>query len=151
MARMHSKGRGGSGSSKPHVDSLPEWSESDAEAVEALVLSLHEAGNPPAVIGTILRDQHAVPSVRKVCGVRIVQILSKNGVEPRFPDDMMNMMRKALRLIDHLDGNRKDLHNQRQLHLTESKIRRIARYYKGRGTLDSEWIYKRDELRLIVE
>ena len=64
---------------------------------------------------------------------------------------MMNLMRRALRLIDHLESNRKDRHNSRQLELTESKIRRLSRYYKGRGQLDTEWAYKRDELRLMVE
>ena len=151
MARMHSKGTGTSGSSKPYTDSLPEWSETDPKAVEELIISLHEAGNPAAVIGIILRDQHAVPSVRKVCGSRISQILAKNGVELAYPADMMNLMRKALNLIDHVENNRKDLHNQRQLHLTESKIRRLGRYYQGRGVLDSEWAYKRERLRLIVE
>jgi small subunit ribosomal protein S15 len=54
-------------------------------------------------------------------------------------------------LIDHLESNRKDRHNSRQLELTESKIRRLSRYYKGRGQLDAEWAYKRDQLRLMVE
>jgi len=80
-----------------------------------------------------------------------VQILSRNGHVARFPEDMMNLMRKALRLIDHLDLNRKDLHNLRQLELTEARIRRLARYYIGRGVVDSDWTYKRDQLRLLVE
>ena len=64
---------------------------------------------------------------------------------------MMSLMRRALRLINHLDSNRKDRHNSRQLELTESKIRRLARYYQGHGLLDTEWAYKRDQLRLMVE
>ena len=63
----------------------------------------------------------------------------------------MNMMRKALGLIDHLDNNRKDLHNNRLLNLIESKIRRSARYYKSKGMLSDSWDYKRDQLRLMVE
>ena len=34
MARMHSPGRGKSGSTKPLVDKAPEWSNADAKAVE---------------------------------------------------------------------------------------------------------------------
>ncbi len=151
MSRMHSKGRGRSGSTRPISTDAPDWSQSDPESVEALVLSLAEEGHSPAVIGTILRDRHAVPSVKAVCGERIVQILSRNGHVARFPEDMMNLMRKALRLIDHLDLNRKDLHNLRQLELTEARIRRLARYYIGRGVVDSDWTYKRDQLRLLVE
>jgi len=151
MARMHSPGRGKSGSTKPMVDKAPEWSNTDAKEVTELILSLAAEGHNPATIGTILRDQHAVPDVRLVVGKRLGQVLAENDVNPKYPEDMMNLMRRALRLIDHLGSNRKDRHNSRQLELTESKIRRLSRYYKGRGQLDTEWAYKRDELRLMVE
>ena len=148
---MHSPGRGKSGSTKPMVDKAPEWSNTDAKEVTELILSLAAEGHNPATIGTILRDQHAVPDVRLVVGKRLGQVLAENDVNPKYPEDMMNLMRRALRLIDHLESNRKDRHNSRQLELTESKIRRLSRYYKGRGQLDTEWAYKRDELRLMVE
>ena len=151
MARMHSPGRGKSGSTKPMVDKAPEWSNTDAKEVTELILSLAVEGHNPATIGTILRDQHAVPDVRLVVGKRLGQVLAENDVTPKYPEDMMNLMRRALRLIDHLQSNQKDRHNSRQLELTESKIRRLSRYYKGRGQLDTEWAYKRDELRLMVE
>ena len=151
MARMHSPGRGKSGSTKPIVDAAPEWSNTDAKAVTELILSLAGEGHSTAEIGTILRDQHAVPDVRLVVGKRIGQVLSENDITGKFPEDMMSLMRRALRIIDHVDGNRKDLHNTRQLELTESKIRRLARYYQGRGLLASDWAYKRDQLRLMVE
>ena len=151
MARMHSPGRGKSGSTKPMVDKAPEWSNTDAKEVTELILSLAAEGHNPATIGTILRDQHAVPDVRLVVGKRLGQVLAENDVNPKYPEDMMNLMRRALRLIDHLESNRKDRHNSRQLELTESKIRRLSRYYKGRGQLDTEWAYKRDQLRLMVE
>ena len=151
MARMHSPGRGKSGSPTPMVDKAPEWSNTDAKEVTELILSLAAEGHNPATIGTILRDQHAVPDVRLVLGKRLGQVLAENDVTPKYPEDLMNLMRRALRLIDHLDANRKDEHNSRQLELTESKIRRLSRYYKGRGQLNSEWTYKRDELRLMVE
>ena len=151
MARMHTQGRGKSGSTKPMVDKAPEWSNTDAKEVTELILSLAGEGHNPATIGTILRDQHAVPDVRLVVGKRLGQVLAENDVNPKYPEDMMNLMRRALRLIDHLESNRKDRHNSRQLELTESKIRRLSRYYKGRGQLDTEWAYKRYELRLMVE
>ena len=151
MARMHSPGRGKSGSTKPLVDKAPEWSNTDPKDVTALILSLAEEGHTPTAIGTILRDQHAVPDARLVVGKRIGQVLIENEITPQYPEDMMSLMRRALRLINHLESNRKDLHNSRQLELTESKIRRLSRYYQGRGQLDTEWAYKRDQLRLMVE
>lgn len=148
---MHSPGRGKSGSTKPLVDKAPEWSNTDPKAVTALILSLAEDGHNTATIGTILRDQHAVPDARLVVGKRIGQVLAENDITPQYPEDMMSLMRRALRLINHLESNRKDLHNSRQLELTESKIRRLSRYYQGHGLLDTEWAYKRDQLRLMVE
>jgi len=151
MARMHNPGRGKSGSTKPFTDTAPDWSLTDSKEIESLILTLAEEGHSTATIGSILRDQHAVPDVKLATGKRISAILADNDVTMAYPEDMMNLMRKGLRLIDHLEGNRKDLHNGRQLELCESKIRRLARYYQGQGMIDSDWAYKRDQLRLIVE
>jgi small subunit ribosomal protein S15 len=151
MARMHSKGKGTSGSSKPNTDTAPSWSESDKSTVEELILKYAKDGYSSAKIGTMLRDMHAVPDVRLVMGERISQTLARNDMTSTYPEDMMNLMRKALSLIDHLGSNRKDLHNRRQLELCESRIRRLARYYIGTGRLSSSWAYKRDQLRLMVE
>jgi small subunit ribosomal protein S15 len=151
MARMHSGGKGKSGSTRPDVREVPEWSEKDTSAVESLILELHEEGNSNAMIGTILRDQHSVPSVKLLLGKTLGSVLTEAGKTREVPEELMNMMRKAQVLIDHLEGHRKDLHNGRQLNLIESKIRRSARYYKANGMLAEEWNYKRDQLRLMVE
>ena len=101
----------------------------------------------------ILRDQHAVPDVRSVLGgKRISAVLAENEIGGSYPEDMMNLMRKAVGIIDHLgSGNHKDVHNKRALELTEAKIRRLAKYYIGEGRIPSDWKYKRDQLRLMVE
>ena len=151
MARMHSKGKGTSGSSKPNNNTAPSWSESDKETVEELILKYANEGHSSAKIGSLLRDMHAVPDVRLVMGERISQTLSRNNLDSTYPEDMMNLMRKALSLIDHLSSNKKDLHNRRQLELCESRLRRLAKYYVGTGRISSTWTYKRDQLRLMVE
>ena len=151
MARMHSKGKGTSGSSKPNNDTAPSWSESDKGTVEELILKYANEGHSSAKIGTLLRDMHAVPDVRLVMGERISQTLSRNNLDSTYPEDMMNLMRKALSLIDHLSSNKKDLHNRRQLELCASRLRRLAKYYVGTGRISSTWTYKRDQLRLMVE
>ena len=151
MARMHSKGKGTSGSSKPNNDTAPSWSESDKGTVEELILKYANDGHSSAKIGSLLRDMHAVPDVRLVMGERISQTLSRNNLDSTYPEDMMNLMRKALSLIDHLSSNKKDLHNRRQLELCESRVRRLAKYYVRTGRISSTWTYKRDQLRLMVE
>ena len=151
MGRMHSGGKGKSGSRRPNISEVPEWSEQDKEVVVARILKLHEEGKSSAVIGTILRDQYAVPNVQLLLGKKVMEVLRDNDKAPDVPEEIMNLLRRAVSLVDHLDNNRKDLHNRRQLELVESKIRRIARYHTGEGNLPSDWSYKRDQLRLMVE
>ncbi len=152
MARMYKSRRGKSGSSKPHVSEAPEWSNTNSDEVAKLVVELGKQGHSSAEIGSILRDQHSVPNVKLVTGQRIGAILSENDIGGTYPEDLMNLMRQAVRLIEHLgSGNHKDLHNKRSLEITESKIRRLASYYISEGKMPSDWRYKRDELRLMVE
>lgn len=151
MARMYTHRRGKSGSTKIHGQDLPDWSNTDKDEVEKIILSLHDSGHSSAEIGTILRDQHAVPDLRRVIGMRVSAFLAEKGKVSTYPEDMMNLMRKAVSLIDHLSSNRKDLHNMRSLELTESKIRRLAKYYQSHGRLAADWKYKRDQVRLMVE
>ena len=151
MSRMHSKGKGSSGSTKPHSNAPPEWSNSDKKEIEELIVQLSDEGHTNASIGTVLRDKHGVPDVRLVTGERISQTLNRLGKSAGLPEDLMSLMRRALRLLDHLSQNSKDIHNRRQLELCESKIRRLSRYYKENNQIDSDWTYKRDQLRLMVE
>ena len=113
MARMHSGGKGKSGSTKPDSKAPPSWSNSDKKEVENLISELANEGNTSAMIGTILRDKYGVPNVRLVMGERISQILERQERAPEIPEDLMSLMRRALRLIDHLSSNKKDLHNRR--------------------------------------
>ena len=152
MARMYKSRKGQSGSSRPHVKEAPEWSETDKDTVQSLILDLAKTGLSTAEIGTVLRDKHAVPNVRLVLGKRIGQVLAENDMTGSYPEDMMNLMRQAVAIINHLgSGNHKDIHNKRALEITEAKIRRLASYYIGENRLPSDWRYKRDELRLMVE
>lgn len=151
MARMYSSRKGVSGSKRPHLTEAPAWSNTDKAAVEALIVDYAKAGHTSAQIGTLLRDRHAVPNARLVLGRRIGALLAEADLTGTYPEDMMNLMRRAAGLIDHMGSNHKDLHNRRALELTEAKIRRLASYYVGEGRLPSDWRYKRDQLRLMVE
>ena len=149
---MYKSRKGQSGSTRPHVTDAPEWSNTDKEAVQSLVLDLAKSGMSTAEIGTVLRDKQAVPNARLVLDKRIGQFLAENDMMGAYPEDMMNLMRQAVAIINHLgSGNHKDIHNKRALEITESKIRRLASYYIGENRLPSDWRYKRDELRLMVE
>ncbi len=89
MARLYSGKRGSSGSTRPVSRRPPSWFKYEPEEIDALVLKLSKEGNPPSIIGQILRDRYGVPLV-----------------------------------------------------LIESKIHRLASYYRAIGRLPKEWQYK---------
>ena len=76
--------------------------------------------------------------------------MAENGIGGSYPEDMMNLMRKAVGIIDHGSGNHKDIHNKRS-RTYRGKNSLLAKYYINEGRLSADWKYKRDELRLMVE
>lgn len=139
---MPKKEKGRSHSTRPVSKRSPSWCKYTHEEVEALVIKLAKEGHPPSRIGTILRDQYAIPLVKPITGKTITQILKESEMAPSIPEDLQNLLKKAARLHAHLEKNRKDLHNKHALQLVESKIRRLASYYKERGVLPSNWKYE---------
>ena len=151
MARMHARKKGRSGSSRPLHVKTPEWIPLGPDEVKSLVVELSQEGMTTSQIGIQLRDVHGVPSVKVVTGTKVTAILTEAGITHKLPEDMENLIKKVNKLNAHLKSNRKDLHNRRGLELTEAKIRRMARYYKGTGRLPADWKYRRDMAPLMVE
>ncbi len=151
MARMFSRKRGVSGSHKPIVKEVPKWVEYKKDEVEMLVVKLRKQEYSPAMIGTVLRDQYGIPSVKLVCGESVVDILKKNKLDSKLPEDMLNLIKKAVNVNLHMKTNKKDVHTMRGLMQTESKIRRLAKYYKGTKVLPADWFYNRERAKLLVQ
>ncbi len=151
MARMHARKRGRSGSKRPHRLDTPEWLTVSPKEIEELVIKLYKQGKSTSEIGIVLRDQHGVPSVKLATGDKITKILKKNGIKRDFPEDIQNLMRRAVRLHGHLEENPKDLHNKYRLQLIEAKIRRLGRYYTRNGVLPHDWRYSVQTAKLLVE
>jgi small subunit ribosomal protein S15 len=128
-----------------------EVTSSSALEVEELVVKLAKEGIPPSRIGLILRDQHAIPKVRDVTGKTVLQILESRGLKPSIPEDLANVIRKAVRLYKHMERYRKDMKTKRALEVIESRINRLARYYKRKGTLPKDWRYDRERAALLVK
>ncbi|MBC7095668.1 30S ribosomal protein S15 [Thermococcus sp.] len=150
MARLHARKRGKSGSKKPPRTAPPTWVDYTAEEVENLVVKLRKDGHSVAMIGTILRDQYGIPSVRLITGKKITKILEENNLAPELPEDLMFLIRKAVKLRKHLEQHPKDLHSRRGLQLTESKIRRLVKYYRETGKLPANWRYDPEQAKLLV-
>ncbi len=120
---------------------VPSWVKYSPEEVEQLVIELRKKGYTTAMIGTILRDQYGIPSVKAITGKKITKILEEHGLAPEIPEDLMNLMRKAVKLRKHLQKHKKDIHNARALIIIESRIRRLVNYYKSTGKLPKGWNY----------
>lgn len=151
MARIHARKKGKSSSTRPYRPEHPGWVVMKPKEIERAVLRLADEGYSTSVIGMKLRDQYGVPSVKLCTGKSILKILAENNRAPKLPEDLKNLMKKAVNLGEHLAENPKDLHNRRALELTEVKIRRLMRYYKGRGTLPKDWNYDLKTAKLLVE
>ncbi|MEM1552460.1 MAG: 30S ribosomal protein S15 [Candidatus Bathyarchaeia archaeon] len=139
---MPKQEKGKSHSTRPVSKRPPSWCKYQPEEVEALVIKLAREGHPPSRIGTILRDQYAIPLVKPLTGKTVTQILKDAGLAPSIPEDLGNLLKKAARLSAHLEKHRKDLHNKRALQLVEAKIHKLARYYKREGVLPPNWKYE---------
>ena len=144
---MHSRRRGSSGSDRPAADDPPEWSDVDAEAVEERVVELAEDGHSPSQIGLKLRDEGVngtpIPDVKLATDKKVTEILEEHDADPEFPEDLRNLMERAVRLREHMDGNPTDYQNKRALQNTESKIRRLVDYYRG-DKVDETFTYSYD-------
>lgn len=141
MARLYSGKRGSSGSTRPVSRRPPAWFKYEPEEVDALVLKLSKEGNTPSLIGQILRDRYGIPLVSQVAGRRLEKIIPEES-RTKLPEDLENLLRKATSATRHLEKNRKDYPNKRDLALIESKIHRLVSYYRKIGRIPKDWVYK---------
>lgn len=150
MARMYARRRGTSGSVRPYRKEAPEWSNTDTTEIEKIIVDLRKDGMSSSQIGLALRDRYGVPDVKLATGKRVTEILREKGLESEIPEDLRNLMQKALGMRKHLAENKKDIHNTRQLQITESKVRRLVRYYVGSGRLPEGWTYKPETAEILL-
>lgn len=150
MARMHSGKKGKSGSKKPLKAALPTWVRYKSKEVEMLIIKLAKEGQTSSQIGTTLRDTYGIPDERKITNKRITAILKKKELLGDVPEDLVALIRKAVTVKKHIDRNKKDETAKRGLTLTESKIKRLIKYYKRSGRLSSEWKYDPEKASIFI-
>ena len=151
MAKMHSKKKGKSGSSRPPTKIVPEWVEYSATEVEELITKMAKEGLPSARIGLILRDSYGIPSVKNITNKSVTQIMKDSGVKMEYPEDLLNLVKKATIMRKHLIKNKSDVHNKTKLIHVESKIKRLVRYYTSVGKLPTGWSYDPEKAALLVK
>lgn len=154
MARMHIRRRGQSGSDKPTVDAPPEWSTVAEEDIEDKVVTLAEEGYSPSEIGLKLRDEGIdgvpVPDVKLATGKKLTEILEEHDADPELPEDLRSLLKRAVRLWEHMDANPQDHQNKRALQNVESKVRRTVAYYRG-SALPDDFTYTYEAARELLE
>ena len=151
---MHTRRRGTSGSDRPAADEPPEWSDVDPEKIEVRVVELAEQGYDPSQIGIKLRDEGVtgipVPDVKLATGKKVTEILEEHDAKPELPEDLRNLMERAVRLREHIEEHGQDYQNKRALQNTESKVRRLVNYYRG-DEIDPEFTYTYDVAKRVLE
>ena len=151
MASMHSRDKGKSGATKPSKKSITSWVRYSDKEVEMLVLKLAKEGKSTSEIGVILRDSYGIPDVRVATKKKISQILEENKMGKTIPDDLMALIKRNIAVRKHLEANHKDQTAKRGLELTESKIRKLIKYYKKTKKLPADWKFQPERIKLYVE
>ena len=59
----------------------------------------------------------------------------------RYRKDLYHLIKKALQIRKHLEKFRKDVAAKFRLIMVESRIHRLARYYRNAKALPSTWRY----------
>jgi len=122
----------------------------EPETIKDEIIKFAKKGMTPSQIGVTLRDSAGIPQVKAVTGNKILRILKSAGLAPQVPEDLYHMVKKAVNMRRHLERNRKDIDSKFRLILVESRIHRLARYYKQSKALPGSWRYSQDTASALV-
>ena len=142
MGRLHTHNHGKAHSTRPMESKFSSWVKQDPKEIEELVIKYAKDGNTSSQIGIKLRDQHAIPLVKPIINKTISDILDQNDLKSEIPEDLNNIVIKAVGLQKHLKSNKNDRRNIRSLELIEAKVHRLSMYYKKIGRISKNWKYK---------
>jgi len=149
---MQSTKHGKASSHRPPHPTFPSWAGVQSkEEVENIIIKLAREGYKPAMIGTILRDSYGVPLSRLITGKKISDILKQNDLSMNIPEDIYNLIKRAINLRRHIEENHKDFHSKRGLFLIESKIHRLSKYYRRNKILPANWKYDHTKAATLIK
>ena len=142
MGRMHTHSHGKAHSIRPIELMKPDWIKMESEEIEELIVKYAKEGMTSSQIGIKLRDQHAIPLVKPILSKTISDVLKENDLVPDIPEDLNNIVLRAVNLQKHLKENKGDSRNVRSLELIEAKVHRLSTHYKNKGIISKKWKYK---------
>jgi small subunit ribosomal protein S15 len=142
MGRLHTHNNGKAHSTRPIESKFSSWVKQDTKEIEDIVIKYAKDGYTPSQIGIKLRDQHAIPLIKPIINKTVSEILDQNDLQSEIPEDLNNIVNKAVGLQKHLKSNKSDRRNIRSLELIEAKVHRLSMYYKKIGRIPKNWKYK---------
>lgn len=142
MGRVHTHRRGKSHSIRPIAATSPSWVKQSVQEIEEMIVKYAKEGLTPSQIGIKLRDQHSIPLAKSIIKKSITETLENGGVKSDMPEDLNNILKKAVSLQKHLKTHHADKRNIRALELVEAKVHRLSVYYKKTGRIPKTWKYK---------
>lgn len=151
MARMYSRVKGKSGSKRPLNPQKPVWVRYGEKEIEMLIAKLSKEGMSSSEIGTILRDSYGIPNVKQITGKKIQKILQQKNLTKEIPEDLTNLIKRALAIRKHLESNHHDMTAKRGLQLTESKVNRLVKHYRETKKLPADWKYDPETAKMIIQ
>ena len=150
MGRMYGNGKGMSSSALPYKRKAASWVKVKGEDVIEQISKFAKKGMTPSQIGVTLRDSMGIPQVKSITGNKILRILKLKGLAPEIPEDLYHLIKKAVAMRKHLEKSRKDKDSKFHLILVESRIHRLARYYRKNKQLPASWKYQSGSAAAIV-
>lgn len=141
MARIHSHRHGKSHVTRPPGKAAPGWVTTSGDEVKTVIIKLAKEGTTPSKIGQVLRDEYGVPLTKPLIGKSIGEVVAEGKAAQKLPEDLQDLMDRAMRVQKHLQVHRSDRKNVHSLELIEAKIYRLSKYYKGRGILPGDFKY----------
>jgi small subunit ribosomal protein S15 len=139
---MHTHRHGKSHSIRPATLRAPSWITQSPKDIEELIIKYAKDGLTPSQIGNRLRDQHSIPLVKPIIKKTVGEVLDENKLRSEMPEDLENIVKKAVGLQKHLKANKGDRRNVRSLELIEAKVHRLSVYYKKIDRIPRNWKYK---------
>ena len=150
MARMYSRRKGKSGSTKPSKITRLSWVRYKPNEIELLIAKLAKEGKTSSQIGLFLRDVYGIPNIKQVIVKNVTTILKEKNILSKIPEDLMALIKRSITLKKHLESNKHDVPAKRGLELTESKIRKLVKYYKKTKKLEKDWKYDPDKIKILI-
>ena len=89
--------------------------------------------------------------IKHLLGKRLGKVLAEKGVAGSMPADLMDLMKKAVNLRNHLSHNKHDKGNTLGLQRVEAKIWRLTKYYTREGKLPAGWRYDPEQAALLIK